>query len=94
MFFSLNTLAVLNCVAAAMILLCILNVFNEEYMTENKGEFEEEDLDDDDKAISRRYVEEMIRLASRITVPNRRVSLLNCLCACDQGTSKNPTHFS
>ena len=54
MFFSFNLLAVFNCVAAAMILLCILNVFSGEYMTENDGEFDEKDLEDDDKAISRR----------------------------------------
>ena len=60
-------------------LFCILNVFSEEYMKENDGEFDAEDLEDDDEAILKRYVGDKVRLASRITILNRTPRLLHLL---------------
>ena len=49
----------LNCVAAAVVSFYILYVFSEEYVKEGDEDFDEEDLEDNDIAIHRRYVEEM-----------------------------------
>ena len=51
-----------------MVLFCICNVFSEEYMIDNDGELDADDLDDDDEAIPKRYVEEVVRLGSRIRI--------------------------
>ena len=66
-----------------MVSFCILNVFSEEYLIENDGELVAEDLEDDGEAIPRRYVEEMVRLGSRITILNRTPRLLHLLCTRD-----------
>ena len=49
----------LNCVAAAVVSFYILYVFSEEYVKEGDEDFDEEDFEDNDMAIHRRYVEEM-----------------------------------
>ena len=42
-----------------MVSFYILCVFSEEYVKEGDEDFEEEDVEDNDMAIQRRYVEEM-----------------------------------
>ena len=64
-----------------MVLFCICNVFSEEYMIDNDGELDADDLDDDDEAIPKRYVEEVVRLDSCITILNRTPRLVHLLCA-------------
>ena len=49
----------LNCVATAVVSFYILYVFSEEYVKEGDEDFDEEDFEDNDMAIHRRYVEEM-----------------------------------
>ena len=42
----------------------ILYVFSEEYVKESDEDLDEEDLEDNDMAMPRRYVEEMVRFSS------------------------------
>ena len=46
----------LNCVATAVVSFYILYVFSEEYVKEGDEDFDEEDFEDNDMAIHRRYL--------------------------------------
>ena len=58
----------------------ILYVFSEEYVKESDEDLNEEDFEDNDMAIPRRYVEEMVRFSSRIGTLNRWRHLLRLRC--------------
>ena len=58
----------------------ILYVFSEEYMKESDEDLNEEDFEDNDMAIPRRYVEEIVRFSSRIGTINRWRRLLRLRC--------------
>ena len=49
-------------------------------MKEGDEDLDEEDLEDNDMAIPRRYVEEMVRFSSRIRTINRWRRLLRLRC--------------
>ena len=46
----------------------ILYVFSEEYVKESDEDLDEEDLEDNDMTIPRRYVEEMVRFLAFLLV--------------------------
>ena len=58
----------------------ILYVFSEEYVKESDEDLNEEDFEDNDMAIPRRYVEEIVRFSSRIGKINRWRRLLRLRC--------------
>ena len=58
----------------------ILYVFSEEYVKESDEYLNEEDFEDNDMAIPRRYVEEIVRFSSRIGTINRWRRLLRLRC--------------
>ena len=58
----------------------ILYVFSEEYVKESDEDLNEEDFEDNDMAIPRRYVEEIVRFSSRIGAINRWRRLLRLRC--------------
>ena len=58
----------------------ILYVFSEEYVKESDEDLNEEDFEDNDMAIPRRYVEEIVRFSSRIGTINRWRRLLRLRC--------------
>ena len=70
----------MNSVVAAMVSFHILYVFSEEYVKESDEDLDEKDLEDNDMAIPRRCVEEMVRFSSRIRTINRWRRLLRLRC--------------
>ena len=58
----------------------ILYVFSEEYVKESDEDLNEEDFEDNDMAIPRRYVEVIVRFSSRIGTINRWRRLLRLRC--------------